>query len=136
MKRITFFIFVVMVICQARGQTQAGSLGTATVTNAGNASISTPLFKGFFNTESVQFIDSTLSGTLALTATLQYSLDGAHWYSQKRDSVLTISTTGTYGWNLSGSNGTFSGEYIRVYFVGSGTQSTKVWGFYRLQKDQ
>jgi hypothetical protein len=72
---------------------------------------------------------TNISGTTAATVTLEHSVDGTNYAAFPVDSVLTFSGAGTKGILWSG----FRDKYIRVKFVGSGTQSTQIKATYSLR---
>lgn len=103
-----------------------------TVTNAGTKYLTTTPIKGYQKTMVVTLVDSSLTGTLAATATLQYSTDGVHFQGFNKDSTYTLtSSTPSVGWQLTD----FGWLYARVKVVGSGTQTTRIYGTFVPRKE-
>lgn len=81
---------------------------------------------GSYNYCSVALKATNISGTTALTVTLEHSTDGVIYYSVPSDSVLTYSAAGTQGIIWTG----YRDVYLRLKCVGSGTQHTRVQGVF------
>ena len=95
-----------------------------TLTNSGTHYLTSNLIKGSQKTVEVWLNDSSLTGTLAATATFQYSGDGRTWYGFNKDSTYTLtSSTPTVGWH----EADFGAAYLRIKLVFTGTQSTRVY---------
>lgn len=100
-----------------------------TLTNAGTKYLTVSSLDGSFNYCSVSATLTNISGTSAATVTLEHSADRVNFYSVPTDSVLSLSGTGTKGLVWSG----YRDKALRLKFVGSGTQSTKIQAYFSLR---
>lgn len=71
---------------------------------------------------SVQFIVATISGTISITPSYYESLDGTNFELIATDTELTSGNLVEF---FTDENGFYS-RYLRIIYVGGGTQSTKV----------
>lgn len=129
MKRFIFIaFFFIGIAATAFAQTNLVSqyslpLDTVANTATKYLTVSTAL-NSFYKTTEVALTYTKISGTVAGTATLEYSLDGTNYYSLKRDSIYTATdvTSQTFGWSIKD----VAVKYIRVKVTGVGTMSAQV----------
>lgn len=101
------------------------SLPLDTVANTSTKYLTVPVaLNSFYKATEVALTYTKISGTVAGTATLEYSLDGTNYYSLARDSVYTATdvTGQTFGWSIKD----VAVKYIRVKVTGAGTMSAQV----------
>lgn len=150
MKRVLFSMFMIATVAlcftpmDVNAQAPllyAGEMGPDTVNAAetiyhypGGTSFATARrFKDLGALEIVSRLDS-LTGTTNVVATLQYAydLDGTVWY----DAVTTDLTNGsnTLGRFVKTEDTELTATWVRVRYVGSGTQATKAQTVYAFKK--
>lgn len=136
-KLITLLLFAVVVSFTSTAQTSLVSQYSNTVdtvTDAGTKYLTVPAaVKGFQKTVSVNLYTSKISGTVAGTATLQYSLDGTNYYALPKDSVYTLTNVSSqsFGWQFKD----WGDLYLRIKFVGSGTMANKIYAKVLFRKE-
>lgn len=86
---------------------------------------------GFYKTCSINLVDSNLTGTTTLTATLQHSIDGKNWFGFINDSSFSISGTSSVGWTFND----YADAQIRIKVVSGATGTTKIQGTARLKSE-
>lgn len=120
MKKLIFLLTAMVAIASA---TSAQSVTTMTgsgdsIVNTGTKYLTADL-SGNVTAASIQVIFTKTSGTVAGTATIEYSIDGTNYYRVSTDSIK-LSNVSSQGklWTLSLPN---SYKYVRIKIVGSGT---------------
>ncbi|PUZ21800.1 hypothetical protein DCC81_24750 [Chitinophaga parva] len=96
-----------------------------TVTNAATKYLTLKTGWGtYYKTVEVATTLTKISGTVAATVTLEYSVDGTNFYGFKKDSTFTATDVSaqTLGWSLKD----WGAKFLRVKIVGSGTQAVQV----------
>ena len=139
MKKIFMFALILAPLAFATVATAQTQLKSSTysnfsdtVTNATTHYLQVGPILGAHQYAFVQLNDSSISGTLAGTVKIQYSNDGVGWGGFNKDSAYTASSSAlTQCWSTD-----LSARFVRVVFVGSGTQSTKIWGSISLKPAQ
>ena len=99
---------------------------TDTVTNTATEVLTSAVFSGKVKPLTVQVAVTKVSGTVAGSITLQYSLDGSNYFSLAADSVYTATNVASqsFGWKV-----TTAAKYVRVSYTGSGTMAAILRSF-------
>lgn len=133
MKRIFFCLaFLLFWSFGASSQDNLSYSSTDTLTNADTVILyplaSTSRVIGSAYDYSILIFSDSLSGSTAGTAKIQYTNDGTLWYDYGSALTLNGPTQQTIHWE-----GPLYAQRHRIYFISTGTQSTKVRtrGYYR-----
>jgi len=139
MKRFIYLIAIMLIGFSASAQT---AFTNDTITDTGTVTTDAVQWTGD-GVLTMTVLYTQLSGTAAGTATLKGSLDGVTYTTLKDDTygnllyfsndTDTISSTNGASWvaELRGSHGL---KYFYISTTGTGTQSTKVTGYYNIKR--
>ncbi|WP_126244344.1 hypothetical protein [Chitinophaga rhizosphaerae] len=137
MKRFLFLVTLVFGFALAsQAQTAfvsqySKALDTVTNTATKYMTIPTPL-NSFYKTAEISVTYTKISGTVAGTVALEYSIDGTNYYSLTANAAATATDVAsqTFGWSLKD----VGFRYIRLKFTGTGTMSAQVKGMINARK--
>lgn len=92
-----------------------------TLTNGGTLTFLHPTTIKDLGTVYFHAAATPISGTAAGTIRYQWSNDGTYWHTEATDTITTGAAT-----DQSHTLTNFAGKYLRIQYVGTGTQSTGV----------
>ncbi|MGE7777375.1 hypothetical protein ACQKLP_21835 [Chitinophaga sp. NPDC101104] len=129
MKRFLFLVTLMLgFVLGSQAQTSmlsqySKALDTVVNTGTKYLNLPTPL-NGYYKTAEISVTYAKISGTVAGTAALEYSIDGTNYYTLTANAAFTATDVAsqTFGWSLKD----VGFRYIRVKFTGTGTMSAQV----------
>ena len=130
MKKLIFLfaILAAFVFTAEAQKIKVVAFANDTVTDTGTATMATVKFSTA-NSVSVVIKTTQLTGTIAGSIVFQGSIDGTN-YATIDTNTYTPTDAGTYAWTNTTTTNYPAYRYYRLLWTGSGTQSSKLEGYY------